>query len=115
MVTTAGGGSDAEHLFRGNGDGTFVADLEISAPSGPFAVAIADVDVDGIDDVAIVGSGNIAVYISNGDGTFGPAKQIACNGQNPRQLWIGDFNGDRVGDVATMTGNGACVMMSEMP
>jgi hypothetical protein len=115
VVTTAGGGSDGAHLFRGTANGSFMPSQDLPAPSGPSAVAIQDIDRDGIDDIAIVGSGNIAVYIAQGDGMFGPAKQIACMGQNPRQLWIGDFNGDCVGDVVTMTGNGACVMMSDSP
>ncbi|HVI00913.1 MAG TPA: VCBS repeat-containing protein [Enhygromyxa sp.] len=117
VLTTAGGGSDAGHVFAGNGDGTFMPDEEISAPSGPTAVAVADIDLDGIDDVAATGSnGTMAVYLATGDANFGPAKQVTCSGTNTRQLWIGDLNGDCVGDVVTVTTNaGACVMMSTPP
>lgn len=51
-----------------------------------------------------------------GDGNFAPVKQVNCSGTNTRQLWIGDLNGDCVGDVVTVTTNaGACVMMSTQP
>jgi hypothetical protein len=116
VLTTLGGGSDAGHVFHGLGNGVFGSDVVISAPSGPSGVAVADIDLDGIDDVAAVGSnGTIAAYLSTGDG-FGPAKQVNCMGTNARQLWIGDLNGDCVGDVVTVTSDGGvCIMMSEAP
>jgi hypothetical protein len=114
VVSTMGGGSDAGHVFRGNGNGTFQSDMEISAPSGPTGVGVADIDRDGIDDVAMISSaGVIAVYLSTGDG-FGAAKQIICDGGNLRQVSIGDLNDDCVGDVVTVSpSNGICIMMSD--
>jgi hypothetical protein len=113
LLTTLGGGSDAAHLFAGNGDGTFQADLVLTAPSAPMALDVADIDKDGIDDLAVVGSGTMAVYISMGNGTFEAGKQVTCMGFNPRQLHIGDLNGDCVGDVVSVTEDGVCVMLSQ--
>jgi hypothetical protein len=116
LLTTAGGGSDAGHVFLGNGDGTFQSDVVITAPSGPVAIAVADIDVDGVDDVAMAGSsGTLAMYLATDDG-FGPAQQVTCSGGNPRQLAIGDLNGDCVGDVVTVTiDDGLCLMLSGSP
>jgi hypothetical protein len=117
VLSTGGGGSDAGHLFVGVGNGTFMPDEEISAPSSPNAVAIDDIDRDGIDDIAITGSsGTVAVYLATGDGNFAAAKLITCAGGNTRQPWIGDLNDDCVGDVVTVSIDaGVCLMMSNPP
>jgi hypothetical protein len=114
VLTTAGGGTDAGHVFRGLGDATFAPDMIISAPSTPTGVAVADIDLDGLDDVAIVGGPTIAAYLSTGPG-FAAGQQVACDGQNPRQLAIGDLNNDCVGDVVTVTEAGLCLMLSNAP
>ncbi|PRQ06565.1 hypothetical protein ENSA7_37180 [Enhygromyxa salina] len=115
VLVTAGGGSDAGHVFRGQGDGTFGPDTVITAPSGPAAVGLSDIDKDGMADLAIVGGQTMAVYLSTGDG-FGPVMQLNC-GLNPRQIAMGDVNGDCVDDVVTVSisAQQVCVMMSDPP
>jgi large repetitive protein len=112
LLSTLGGGSDAAHLFAGNGDGTFQSDVVLPAPTAPRAVAVGDINKDGIDDLAVVGGANIVVYLSTGDG-FEPGKQVGCEGLNPKQLHLGDLNGDCVDDVVTVTESGVCVALSE--
>jgi hypothetical protein len=110
MLTTYAGG-DAGHVFRGKGDGTFGADEIIEAPSTPICLAVADIDDDGRDDLAIVGAETMAVYLSTGDG-FEPAMQSSCAGEGPRQLALGDLDGDCIEDVVTVTSEGVCMMLS---
>jgi hypothetical protein len=114
VLTTFGGGSDAGHVFRGLGDAAFAPDLVISAPSSPTGVEVADVDHDGLDDVAMVGLSTIAVYVSTGPG-FAAGQQVACVGNTPRQVSIGDLDNDCVGDVVTVTEAGLCLMLSSAP
>jgi hypothetical protein len=113
MLTTYAG-ADAGHVFRGHGDGSFSADEIIAAPTSPICLAVADIDDDGRDDLAIVGAEIMAVYLSTGDG-FGPAMQASCAGQDPRQLSLGDLNGDCIEDVVTVTSEGVCMMLSTTP
>jgi streptogramin lyase len=68
-------------LFRGNGDGTFQASgsvLPLTEPNGPqvnpLAVAVADLNGDGNDDLIVYEGGlnQIEVLLGKGDGTFQP-------------------------------------------
>ena len=113
ILTTLGGGSDAAHLFFGFGNGGFENEIELSAPSGPRDVVAADIDKDGLDDLAMIGSGNMVVYLSNGDGSFSAPQQLGC-GLNQRQVRLGDFNGDCVDDVVAVSSSAeqVCVMLS---
>jgi hypothetical protein len=110
MLTTYAG-ADAGHVFRGHGDGSFAADEIIDAPATPICLAVADIDDDGRDDLAIVGADTMAVYLSTGDG-FGPPMQSSCAGEGPRQLSLGDLDGDCIEDVVTVTSEGVCMMLS---
>jgi hypothetical protein len=53
----------------------------------------------------------MAVYLSTGDG-FGPPMQSSCAGEGPRQLSLGDLDGDCIEDVVTVTSEGVCMMLS---
>lgn len=111
IVLTTYAGSDAGHVFHGNGDGSFAADEIIAAPNHPICLAMADIDDDGRDDIAMIGAEAMAVYLSNDDG-FAPPMQGSCAGQDPRQLSLGDLNGDCIDDVVTVTSEGVCMMLS---
>lgn len=56
----------------GNGDGTFGAPIRTEVGDFPFAVALADLDQDGILDVVVAsfGSNQMSVLLGNGDGGF---------------------------------------------
>ena len=111
VLTTYGDSSDAGHVFRGRGDGSFEVGERIDAPASPICVDVEDLDGDGLDDVAIVGAEAIAAYPSTGTG-FGAPVQISCAGQEPRQLALGDLDGDCIEDAVTATNGGVCVMLS---
>lgn len=88
-------------ILLGNGDGTFQAAMTCNNSKGsPFFVAVADLNNDGILDLAVADHAqDLAVYIGNGDGTFqAPVKYVA--GPNPQSVAVGDFNGDGIPDLA---------------
>ena len=89
----------------------------------PMSVKMGDMNNDGNLDIvttnASVGkkNGSIAILLGNGSGSFGTANTIQTQGRKPRDLVLGDFNGDGNLDVAAtnllsreivfMAGNGA--------
>ena len=96
-------------VLLGNGDRTFQAPQTYAAGHTPLTVAVGDFDGDRVPDLAVanfgdsdpkVGDpGNVAVLLGNGDGTF-QAPQPFAVGTNPQFVAVGDFNGDRVDDLA---------------
>ncbi len=89
-------------LFRGKGDGTFAAGAVAGPlPAAPTALAMGDLNLDGVPDVVTVGEGTVAVFLAKRDGTLDtpvtrsvPAKLRAAA--------IGDFNKDGKADAATV-------------
>src|SRR5207247_2481251 len=96
-------------VLLGNGDRTFQAPQTYAVGHTPLTVAVGDFDGDRVPDLAVanfgdsdpkVGDpGNVAVLLGNGDGTF-QAPQPFAVGTNPQFVAVGDFNGDRVDDLA---------------
>jgi len=96
-------------IYLGNGDGTFQ-----QSPSGPMTVAqgsdsvvAADLNGDGILDLAvssqagILVNGAVSILIGKGDGTFTAASASPSVGISPLVIAYGDFNGDGKADLAT--------------
>src|SRR5262249_22957826 len=107
-------------VLRGNGDGSFQPPLTLPAGNRPRQVVVADLNGDGIPDLAVLDQGaaptfaaTISVLLGNGDGTFQPARTVLFHpGAEgfPADLTAGDFNGDGQLDVAvseTVLGGGA--------
>jgi hypothetical protein len=96
-------------VLLGNGDGTFTVKSTIPflvAPSMPditvpvTSVAVGDFRSDGKQDIVANGSGNLAVLLGNGDGTFTSPATLAVGAAVASQV-VGDFTGDGKLDIVT--------------
>ncbi len=102
----------AVSIFLGKGDGTFTqAPGSPIAVGGPFdipkAIAVADLNGDGIPDLAAANDGEsydpstLTILLGKGDGTFAVAATKPTVGVTPNGIAAGDFNGDGKADLAT--------------
>jgi hypothetical protein len=91
-------------ILLSNGDGTFTTLPSFSTGNGsaPEGLATADFNGDGIPDLvtANTGANQLAIFLGNGDGTFGAPTMFAV-GHHPNDVTVGDFNGDHLPDLAT--------------
>ena len=89
-------------ILLSNGDGTFNVAGSVGAVSMEAVVLVADFNRDGVPDVLLrTISGNLAVVLARGDGTFG-SEMVLNYLIPPNSYWkflAGDFNGDGVIDL----------------
>jgi hypothetical protein len=117
-IVVANSGAGTLSVVLGDGAGLFLTPASLVtvgvAGSAPTAIAVADLNRDGIPDLVVALGGNASVLpmTGNGNGTFilGTAIPVAAN---PRYLAVGDFNRDGISDVAVASaGDGASVAPS---
>lgn len=96
--------------------GTFGTATAVGSGSGTYGVIIADLNRDGINDIATAeaNSERLSIYLGNGDGTFKSGTSYAANGG--MDLRSADINGDSIldiimlgdapGTINTLLGNG---------
>src|SRR6266849_3525534 len=82
-------------------DVSFIAPRAFATANQPILLAVADLNGDGLLDVAVAnwGSNNVSVLLGNGDGSFQPSLSFPV-GLNPFSVAVGDFNGDGRLDLA---------------
>jgi hypothetical protein len=104
-------------ILLGNGDGTFqnAADYGLGVEFS-YDIAIADLNRDGIPDVAAVGyssttdpTGSAVIFPGNGDGTLGGSVTISIG--LPYEVTTADLNGDQVPDLIVIA-EGATVFLN---
>jgi len=100
-VAVATAGSYQIAVSLGNGDGTFKAAVPYQAGGVPVSIVAVALTSSGNLDLVVANavSSSISVLLGNGDGTFQAAKNFNTSA-DPTFLCVGDFNGDRVPDIA---------------
>jgi uncharacterized repeat protein (TIGR01451 family) len=90
-------------VLQGNGDGTFQSPVYYTVGNGPHALVAADINGDGIPDLAIIDNvdHNLSVLRGNGDGTFQSRLTYSLRAA-PQTMVMADFNGDSELDIAAL-------------
>jgi len=90
-------------VFLGDGTGSFVEAARLSAGIIPSALVAADLDRDGMVDLAVTNSteGDLSVFLGHGDGSFEALPRQEAGGYSG-DLGIGDLNGDSRLDLAVV-------------
>ncbi len=91
---------DGNRLVQGGLTSTFASQTVLTTGANPKAVAMADLNGDGIADLVVANSGSntIGVFLGSGNGTFSSQTTYAV-GLNPVSLALADLNGDGKPDV----------------
>jgi hypothetical protein len=106
-LAVANDGSHNVSVLLGNGDGTFQEAQNFATGPRPVSVVGGDFNRDGVQDLAVayrgsvrpVVPGGVSVLLGNGDGTFQAPLNFAI-GSLSTSVAVGDFNGDKVLDLA---------------
>jgi hypothetical protein len=105
VVSDAGGAA----VFLGQGGGNFAAPTYLAVAGGPAesvsaesAVAVGDVDGDGVPDILVTQPGRdlVSLFPGIGDGTFRP-EQVIYTGAGPIAVRVADLNRDGIPDLLT--------------
>jgi hypothetical protein len=89
--------------------------ISTGSSSGPNDLVMGDFNNDGIPDFAVpdASTGEVAIFLGKGDGTFAAAVDYSTGGTSsqPLALAVGDFNGDGNLDLAVALGSKAAVLI----
>ncbi|MEM9372374.1 MAG: VCBS repeat-containing protein [Planctomycetota bacterium] len=104
VVATDFTNNEIEYMF-GDGFGAFGPFNSMDAPAGTSDIRVTDMNGDSDPDLIACGFfGEVAVYLSNGNGTFQPGVAYPATGV-PRKLDVGDITVDGTPDVLVATGS----------
>jgi hypothetical protein len=97
-------GSDDVSVLLGRGDGTFRDPITsgTGAGTGPYSLAVADFNLDGVPDVVTANfqTGNASVLLGLGNGRFEAPLDAGRTGTTSYGAVTGDFDGDGKPDLA---------------
>ena len=114
-LVLAGVGQSGITILLGNADGTFTSIAgpgpSAEASAGGVALAVADLNNDGIPDLVFraPSSSALTVFLGNGDGTFTEAPESPNVNEEIGNFAIGDFNQDGIPDIAYVLPNTTAV------
>ncbi len=98
-------------LLLGNGDGTFTRGADVTIPTKPVTVVIADFDNDSNNDLAVASHyGFLLIYKGDGLGSFSESVRRTGVG-SIQDLETADMNTDGYADLIIGTGNVHAVML----
>ena len=106
LIATAGQPSTVDgfvSVYLSDGAGTFPGRVDYGVGEFPVAMAIADVNGDGKDDLAVANKldKTVSILFGNGDGSFQAAHDFTTGTATPQLIAAGDFNGDGAQDLVT--------------
>jgi hypothetical protein len=97
--------------FTGTGPGAFGAPTSYDTPKGAVAVAVGDINNDGIADLVTANgkAGNGSIFFGLGNGLFAPFVPLITGGKTPVDVVLKDFDGDNVLDLFVLHSNSSNV------
>lgn len=98
------GANNTMFVNHGNGDGTFSTSASLTAISKGADIQVADVNLDGKDDIITLRTGNAHIYFSNGDETFTSGSNFAFS-FSAAEFITADINNDGYTDLVGASGN----------
>ncbi|MGI8908471.1 MAG: FG-GAP repeat domain-containing protein [Candidatus Sumerlaeaceae bacterium] len=106
-------GSELINISFGNAQGELGTSISITAVVNPTAIAVGDLNEDGVSDIAAVGATfpatSLSILRSNGSGGLHPAEKYETGGFYQKDVATADLNGDGHLDVLTSHWNGVSV------
>jgi hypothetical protein len=103
------GGPGHVNILLGNGDGTLQKAVSYGPFTDAFSLAVADLNGDGILDMAIADVSSGSLLLGKGNGTFRLGAPIGASGA--AFFAVADFNGDHKPDLACAFNTGSSVQL----